>query len=173
MALDFTGLNKIALKGFETAEEQETRDSLLQAGYTFVDAPDNPFTAPQTSVPVPPPSGGKGAPLSDHSGSRDYKRMYRAAHDFHQRHTPPHVEREYWRTHRPGEDEPPETELRYWTETAEDVGKTSAAGGNDPFLMDLLTAVMSEIEREYNAIREEAAGASESLRRAAPEPPEG
>ena len=158
MALDFTGLNKIAYKGFETAEEQEKRDSLLQAGFTFVDAPENPFTAPQASAPVPPPSGRKGAPFTDHTGSRDYKRIYRAAHDYHQRHTPPTVEREYWRTHTPGEDDTPETEAQYWIEAAQDMAETSAAGGNDPFLMDLLTAIYTELEREYKALREEASG---------------
>ena len=165
MALDFTGLNKIAYKGFDTAEERETRDSLLQAGYTFVDAPDNPFTASQTSAPVPPPpitapSGGKGAALTDHTGSRNYKSLYRIAHDFHQRHNPPTVRRDYWQDHRPGEDEPPEEELRYWTETAADISKTSAAGGNDPFLNDLLTAIMDELEREYKLLREDAHGSA-------------
>lgn len=172
MNLDFTGLNQITLKGFETEEEQEARDSLLQAGFTFVKSPDNPFTAPQSSAavpvspaspqpitaPSPASSGGKGAPFTDHTGSRSYKRMYRQAIDFHQRHAPPHVEREYWRTHTPGEDDIPEAEARYWDETTKDMIRTSAAGNNDPFLMGFLMAITDELEREYMACREEAAG---------------
>ena len=171
MALDFTGLNNITLKGYNTEEEQEARDSLLQAGFTFVKSPDNPFTAPQSSAavpvspaspqpitaPSPASSGGKGAPFTDHTGSRSYKRMYRQAIDFHQRHAPPHVEREYWRTHTPGEDDIPAAESKYWDETTKDMIRTSAASNNDPFLMGFLMAITDELEREYMACREEAA----------------
>lgn len=56
LVLDLSGLNKIAYKGFETAEEQEARDELLNAGYTIVDPPENPFTA-QSSAPQEPADG--------------------------------------------------------------------------------------------------------------------
>ena len=154
--LDFSGMHKIAYKGFET---EEARDSLLEAGFTIVDAPENPFTA---SAAVPPPSAPQtsAGAFTDHTGGRNYKKMYRAAHDYHQRHTPPEVVREYWKDHRPGEDEVPEAEAQYWTRAAEDIAATSAAGNNDPFLMALLSAVYDELEREYNALREEASGSA-------------
>ena len=78
------------------------------------------------------------------------------AFDFHKRHSPPVVNREYWKGKTPGLDDTPEEELRYWTETAEDAGKTSAAGNNDPFLMDLIIAIMNDLEREYKRLRETA-----------------
>lgn len=161
--LDFSGMNKIAYKGFENAEE---RDSLLEAGFTIVSPQDNPFTAPQSAPVAPPPSAPvilpenlrerKREALTDHTGGRDYKKLYRIAHDFHQRHNPPEVVRDYWKDHRPGEDETPAEELEYWNQTAKDMGETSAAGNNDPFLMALLSAILEELEREYKTLREEA-----------------
>lgn len=152
--LDFTGLNKIAYKGFET---EEARDSLLQAGYTIVNSPENPFTASAPTESSAPQERKREA-FMDHTGGRDYKRLYRAAHDFHQRHNPPTVVRDYWKDHRPGEDDIPEAEAQYWTRAAQDIAETSAAGNNDPFLMALLSAVYEELEREYNALRAEISG---------------
>lgn len=166
--LDFSGMNKIAYKGFENAEE---RDSLLEAGFTIVSPQDNPFTAPQSAPVAPPPSAPvilpenlrapserKKEAFTDHTGGRDYKKLYRIAHDFHQRHNPPTVVRDYWKDHRPGEDDIPEAEAQYWIEAAEDLGRTSAAN-SDPFLMALLTGIYEELEREYKAIRAEAGSA--------------
>ena len=150
MGIDFSGLNKLAYKGFEDAE---ARDSLLEAGYTIANDVPTPFTEPQAP---PPPPDHRGDALTDHTGSRSYKKLYRAAHDFHQRHNPPTVERSYWTDHRPGTDEPPEAELSYWTELARDVGETAAAYNNDPFLTALLSGIMEELEREYKAIQAEA-----------------
>ena len=155
--LDFSALDKLAYRDFDTEEKREERDSLLEAGFTFVQPQDNPFTAPPppiSSISSPP----KKDALTDHNGSRNYKKMYRAAHDFHERNNPPTVEREYWKDHTPGEDTPPPSELEYWNKLAQDIGETSAAGENDPFLMSLLMAIMDELEREYKAIREEASG---------------
>lgn len=164
--LDFSGLNKIAYQGFKDAEE---RDSLLEAGFTVVQAPDNPFSGPQSAPVAPPPSAPvilpenlrraserKTEAFTDHTGSRNYKKLYRIAHDFHERHNPPTVVREYWQDHTPGEDTPPEEELRYWTEAAEDLAPTVASGDNDPFLQALLSGIYEELEREYKAIRAEA-----------------
>ena len=47
--LDFTALNQLAYKGFETAEEQEKKDALIEQGFTIVEDNENPFTAPQTA----------------------------------------------------------------------------------------------------------------------------
>ena len=154
--LDFSGLNKIAYKGFETAEEREERDSLLEAGFTIVEAEDNPFTAPV--APPPPITAPQPSAFTDHSGSRNYKKLYRIAHDFHQRHNPPTVVRDYWKNHRPGEDDIPEAEAQYWTKTAQDMGETASAGGGDSFLVALLSAIMDELEREYKDIRDKASG---------------
>lgn len=145
--LDFSGLNKIAFKGFE--EQPEERDSLLEAGYTFVDTP-TPFEAPSAQPSAPE------TPSAPPEPERDYKRLYRIAFDFQQRHNPPTVDREYWHTRIPGVDDTPKAEEEYWLRLAEDAGKTSASADNDPFLMDLLTAIMADFEREYKRLRETA-----------------
>ena len=140
--LDFSGIQQIAFKGFE---DQDERDSLLQAGYTVVDTP-TPFETPaeHQEPSAPPPTG------------RDYKRLYRIAFDFQQRHNPPTVDSAYWKGKTPGIDDTPAEELRYWEQVAQDAGRTSAAADNDPFLIDLLTAIIEDFEREYKRLRESA-----------------
>ena len=164
--IDFSMIDRIAYQDFDTAEKREERDSLLQAGYAFVDSPENPFTAAQTSAqatPQPEPtqpqraaSERKKEPFTDHSGGRDYNKLYRVVHDYHKAHTPPVVDIEYWRTHTPGEADIPEAEDHYWTEAAQAIGEVSAKGENDQLLMGMLIAVYDELEREYKAMREEA-----------------
>lgn len=149
--LDFSGINRIAYKGFE--DQPEERDSLLSAGYTLVDGIDLPFDQAQPEPDAAP----QASAFADHTGSRDYKRLYRVAYDFHDQHNPPTVNREYWRNHEPGIDEPPAEELAYWERMAQDMGEAAAkVGGSDQLLIDLLIAVTDELEREYKAIRDEA-----------------
>lgn len=164
--IDFSMIDRIAYQDFDTEKKREERDSFLQAGYIFVDSPEGLFPAPQPSAPErpqpEPTQPKKDAPerkreaFTDHSGSRDYNRYYRIAHDYHKAHTPPVVEAEYWRTHTPGEDDIPEAEAQYWIRASAELGAASESGGNDTFLMDLLSALYAEIEREYKALREEA-----------------
>lgn len=154
--LDFSGINRIAYKGFE--DQPEERDSLLQAGYTLVDGIELPFDQKPQEQPKPEPAAQASA-FSDHTGSRDYKTLYRVAFDFHRDHHPPTVNREYWRTHEPGIDDTPPEEIAYWERMAQDMGSAAAkvtGGGSDKLLIDLLIAVTDELEREYKACREEA-----------------
>ena len=39
-----------------------------------------------------------------------------------------------------------------WLAAAKDIQEASEKGGNHPFLMDMLTAVLSELERQYKAM---------------------
>lgn len=170
--LDFTALNKLAYRGFETVEEQEQKDALIEQGFSLVEADkDNPFlqassTASQTaSEPLlassmsnhtsapQKASQGKIEAFTNASGTRNYKALYRAAHDYHKRHNPPIVDRAYWETHTAGEDETPQAELDYWESATDDIAATANAYNNDPFLTGLLVAVFEELEREYNALR--------------------
>lgn len=96
-------------------------------------------------------------PLTGIDAKRDYRAMYRAACNYHERHNPPAVERAYWQTHIPGADETPQAEAEYWADAARDISDTASRYGQDPFLMGLLTAVYSELEREYSAMRESTA----------------
>ena len=165
--LDFSGINKIAYKGFE--DQPEERDSLLSAGYTLVDGIELPFDQEQPEPDAAPQDQNKAQAFADHTGSRNYKRLYRVVYDFHDQHNPPTVNREYWRNHEPGIDDPPPEELAYWERMAQDMGEAAAkAGGSDKLLIDLLIAVTDELDREYKAIRDEAhnAGRSEKPQKA-------
>ena len=96
-------------------------------------------------------------PFTGMDSKRDYRKLYRAACDFHEAHNPPAVDREYWRTHTPGVDTPPPVELEYWEKAAREVGEVSVMCGEDPFLIGLLCEVFNELEREYKARRDAAA----------------
>lgn len=65
-----------------------------------------------------------------------YKGFFRAAYDFMAR----------W--------QPCPSDPDAWIDAARDVGQVSEAGGNDPFLMDLLTAVYNEYDRQYKRTQE-------------------
>ena len=77
--------------------------------------------------------------------ARDYRAMYAALFRFHERHSPP----------TPGDDDG----ALYWAATSEDMTATAEQFDNDPFIIDLLCVVFAELEREYKAIRQQAAGA--------------
>lgn len=96
-------------------------------------------------------------PFTGMDERRDYRKLYRAACDFHEAHNPPAVDTEYWRTHQPGVDTPPQEELDYWEKAARDVGEVAVMCGDDPFLTGLLVEVFEELEREYKARRDAAA----------------
>ena len=160
--LDFSALNKLAYRGFETAEEQEQKDVMTAQGFTLVEEEENPFLQASGTASEPPQASAQTKPTTPRkaaqgraetfmsaSGTRNYKALYRAAHDYHIQHAPPVVDRAYWETHTAGKDEPPQAELDYWAEAAADVSATARAFGNDPFLIGLLVAVYEELEREY------------------------
>jgi hypothetical protein len=67
----------------------------------------------------------------------EYAKAYRAAFDFHKR----------WM---PCPSDPEE-----WNAAAREVLTVANQGGNDPFLIDLLGAVYSELERQYKERQEE------------------
>lgn len=171
MALDFSALKRIAYKGFETVEEQERKDKLTEQGYTIVDGRDNPFLQASDAASEPlsastmvnttgeqtQASARKKTPFLRASEGTDYNAMYRAAHEFHQRHNPPAVDRDYWRTHTVGEDDAPELELEYWRGVVADMQAAATAYSEDHFFVGLLISVFDELEREYKALRDKAA----------------
>lgn len=161
--LDFSGINKIAYQGFK---DQEARDTLLEQGFVVVNEAD-PFNAPQeaaTAVLDQPtadtrtngksPSERLKKAFTDKAGRRDYNILYRLAHDYHKKHTPPVVDLDYWKEHRPERDDAPQAEVDYWTQAAKDAAEITSAHGGDPFLTGLLIAVYDELGREYTDLRD-------------------
>ena len=160
MELDFSKLENIAYRGFNGAEARAEKDALIKQGFTVIEGAITPFNAPPAQEPyspTPPPQRPLKRKLEPFTGmdtSRDYRAMYRAACNFHERHNPPKVDSEYRKSHTPGEDDTPQAELDYWEEAAMDVSETASAFQSDPFLTGLLLAVYEELEREYRALRD-------------------
>ena len=76
--------------------------------------------------------------------ARDYRAMYAALFRFHDRHNPPTI----------GEDNGD----GYWIATTDDMQATAQQFNGDPFMVNLLCIVFEELEREYKALRKQAAG---------------
>ena len=77
--------------------------------------------------------------------ARDYRAMYAALFRFHERHNPPTI----------GEDNGD----GYWAATTDDMQATAQLFNGDPFMVNLLCIVFEELEREYQALKKQAAGA--------------
>ena len=108
MELDFSKLENISYRGFDGAKARAEKDALIEQGFTVIEGATTPFDAPpaqEAYTPTPPPEKARKGQLRPFTGidkSRNYRAMYRAACDFHERHNPPTVDGEYWRTHKPG-----------------------------------------------------------------------
>lgn len=112
-----------------------------------------------TATPRRTAASGKAAPFTDTTGERDYKRMYRAALDFHSRNYPPVVDAAY-RVEHALEGGTPPMEQEYMDREAEDLERTSSDNGHDEFLMSLLFAIHDELFREYERLKKEATSAA-------------
>ena len=161
MELDFSKLDKLPYRGFETAEAREAKDALIEQGFMILEEP-TPFDAPV--APTAPPqaaqtdAGETGSPSAGTAQTapqgatervrrsftaptdpaRDYRAMYAALFRFHERHNPPII----------GEDNGD----GYWAATTNDMQATAKQFNDDPFLTGLLLAVFDELEREYKAL---------------------
>ena len=167
MGLDFSKLDKLAYRGFETAEARAEKDALIEQGFTILEEP-TPFDTPV--APTTPPqaaqtdTGKTGNPSAGTAQTapqgaterarrsftaptdpaRDYRAMYAALFRFHERHNPPTI----------GEDNGD----GYWTATTDDMQATAQLFNGDPFMVNLLCIVFEELEREYQALKKQAAG---------------
>lgn len=128
------------------------------------ECPQKPANEGRTSENAPSTQPGLKREIKPFTGidaARDYRAIYRAAFAFHEAHNPPTVDREYWRTHTPGEDMPPQAELDYWENAARDMGAAALTFAGDAFFNGLLIAIYEELEREYKAAQQQAANTTE------------
>ena len=145
-ALDFSKLERIGYSGGTEAQRVE-HDTLIAQGFRVVEDADNPFLQaprPQDQQPrqaAAPSNRAKRQPLQS-LGGRDYRALYRAACNFHERHNPAQLT------------------ASYWDEVCEDMTETANGYDNDPFLLELLIAVYEEMEREYKQLQQAATAAS-------------
>ena len=141
---------EIKRKGQTAAEMPADRAQMPAAG---LDAQERGITAPGTE----PALKRKIRPFTGIDERRDYRAMYRAAFEYHDRHNRPRIDREYWQAHTPGIDDTPQAELDYWDEAAQDICEVSNRFDNDKFIIDLLAAIYDELGREYAEARRQAA----------------
>lgn len=80
-----------------------------------------------------------------------HKRIFRELYNFLTQHYPPYVDANYWKDHVPGEDKAPQSEQDWWAETTS--AKASEYSG-DPMYADIWCAIILELERRYNSMRE-------------------
>lgn len=160
MELNFSKLDTISYRGFEGEKARAEKDALIEKGFIIVEGSKTPFEAPAPQdVEISTPSPGsplkrKLEPFTGIDKRRNYRAMYRAACDFHERNNPPTVDIEYWKSHSPGIDETPQAELDYWEKAVADMTATANSLQQDPFLIGLLMAILEELELEYKAKKE-------------------
>lgn len=169
--LDFSALNKLAYGGFDTAEAREQKDALIEDGFTVVDTgKENPFLQASGAASVTPPASAAQKPTATTkpgparkieafmtSSGLNVSAVYRAVYEYHKRHEKPFVDVEYWRTHKPGEDNTPQAELDYWKSVGEEASILCKEFNSDPLMLDFMSAVYAEIDRAYKRAREQAA----------------
>ena len=91
MELDFSKLENIAYRGFEGEKARAEKDKLIEQGFTVIEGATTPFDAPparEADTPTPPlksPVQRQLEPFTGMDKSRNYRAMYRAACNFHER----------------------------------------------------------------------------------------
>ena len=151
MQLDFTKLKGIAYRGFETEEAKATKDEWIEQGFSIIEGEKTPFDEPPQQLPAEPRAASKGRqlkPLKSVEG-RDYRAMYRAACNFHEKYNPPQLSE------------------AYWSAACDEMCEISRSFNNDPFLTGLLLTVFDELEGEYKRLRQAAEAGPRSLQEAA------
>ena len=139
MKIDLTGLNRLAYRGFETEEEQASKDELIAKGCTLVEDAENPFSPP----PAPEATNGKPVdtsalqrlvepPRAD--DSKRYKEVFRDAFNFLSKYSPPTLS------------------PTYWDEAATTFAELGEKYGDDKLAASILVAVYEELERSYQKL---------------------
>lgn len=153
MPLDFSKLDRLAYRDFDTPEAQRTRDDLIEKGFTVVEDKANPFTGPETAqqpqsapprteatpAPSTPPRPSKQPPRPFKSiEGLDYRAFYGDLYRWHERYTALVLQdSNAW-------DEAAEA----WTELC------NRYNANDnPYVQQVLVSVFEEVEREYKAVQ--------------------
>lgn len=122
--LDFTALKQLSYHGFKTEQE---KDDLTEQGFTILPGEKTPFEAPEPPANTPAHPRGSPPPM------QEYKRIFRAAFEFLEQHSPAGRSAEYW------------------IKAARDAATVCNQGGNHPFLMGLVAEAYAELERQARA----------------------
>lgn len=139
MPLDFSKLDRLAYRDFDTPEAQRTRDDLIEKGFTVVEDKANPFTGPEAAQQPQsaPPRPSKQPPRPFKSvGGLDYRALYGDVFRWHEKYNALVLQNENaWAD-----------AFEAWTELGEKYGSDS-----NPFVVELLIGVYGELERNAKA----------------------
>lgn len=158
MGLDFSKLDKLAYRDFDTPEAQRTKDELVEQGFSVVEDKDNPFigqTGPERAqqqpreaqpMPAPPPqpkpSKKPVRPFQSVAGF-DYRAFYGDVFRWHEKYNAIVIQNE-----------------EAWAEAIEawdELGRKHGAD-NNIFAEELLVRVFEEMERNAKAAMEKEKG---------------
>lgn len=87
------------------------------------------------------------APFTGMDSSRNYRAMYRAACNFHEKHNPTQ-----WNGLVFGATPENEPDCSYWGAVVDEMQQIATQFDNDPFITAMLLAIFDELEREYHLI---------------------
>ena len=150
MPLDFSKMDRLAYRDFDTLEAQQTRDDLIEKGFTVVEDKANPFTGtegpqqpqsapPRAEAPAPstPPRPSKKPPRPFKSADGlDYRALYGDVFRWHEKYNALVLQND-----------------TAWAEATDEMTQLWAKyeGDNYPFVQELLIRVFEEIERNAKA----------------------
>lgn len=120
--IDTSWIDKLAYKGCTTDADRAARDDMIDKGFTFLQDEKTPFD--EQPQPEEKSSGNASDVPPDMAG------LWKLAQDFQRRNTPPRDAAEYWDA------------LMY------DMISTAEKGNNEPFLMDMITTIYEDLERQ-------------------------
>lgn len=136
--IDYTKLEKLRYRGYDTAEAKAAKDRAMQQGFIPVDPKETPFgndERAEEAAQSPQPTQHKQArTLKSVDGARDYRELYAALYRFHAAH---------W---------PPGADLEYWEQMAEDIQAECGRFKGDRYAVALFAALYDEFERENATI---------------------
>lgn len=155
MGLDFSKLDRIAYRDFDTPEAQRSKDDLIEKGFTIVEDKANPFIGTEAAerpqdrpqgaedtpqIPQPPRPSKRPSRRFESAAGLDYRAFYGDLYRWHERYTARVLQdSSAW-------DEAADT----WTQ----LGAKYNAEAN-PYVQQVLVSVYEEVEREWRAAQQQ------------------
>lgn len=127
--IDLSWIDALAYRGCKTEAEKAARDDMIDKGFTFLQDEKTPFDEDQQGR-----KGSKAAKEQKSEAPQEYPgdmgSLWKMAQDFQKRHTPV------------------KNTPEYWDALTDDMLATAEKGNQEPFLMDMLTSIYADFERQ-------------------------